>query len=118
MKHDRRRLVLVVEDDSLVLAVTCSALERAGYDTLSASTHAEALAAATSELAALVVDVVLPRSDGRDLVEELRLSHAQLPAVFVSGHLREIDCPPASVFLPKPFTPAQLRSALESLLGR
>jgi two-component system cell cycle sensor histidine kinase/response regulator CckA len=67
----------------------------------------------------LVTDVVMPRMGGRELAERLREQTPGLRVLFVSGYsdvaLGDAG-DPATAFLPKPFTAAELAAAVRGLL--
>lgn len=70
----------------------------------------------------LILDVGLPGKDGWTVLEELRAdpATADLPIIMLTGHTTESDRRRAeeigaSVFMTKPFQPAELRAALAKL---
>jgi ligand-binding sensor domain-containing protein len=87
-------LVLVVEDDPAVRAVTLAMLGRLGYQTLEAASGPAALEAikgADAEISLLFTDVVLP--DGMSGVELARLVREYRPemsALFTSGYAQDV----------------------------
>lgn len=79
--------LLVVDDDPDIAALLAAWLVDMG-EVYTATTSAQALALATAvPLDLAVVDIVLPRMDGFELVEKLRLlpGLAGVPVVFVTG---------------------------------
>ncbi len=118
-------LILVVEDDPLLRAVTTRMLTGAGYRVLVAAHAEEALRLAHREpndLVQLVVsDVVMPGGDGPSLVRTLRATFPELPALLVSGYTHDVltqhDVEGGGfAFLPKPFSGAALLERVRSLL--
>jgi DNA-binding NarL/FixJ family response regulator len=79
--------VLVVDGDEEARAIIASALGRAGYTTLEASSGEEAVEIAHRDPPTLVaLEVVLPGICGYQVLRELRADFgAGLPIVFVSG---------------------------------
>jgi two-component SAPR family response regulator len=77
--------------------------------------------AGTVEL--LMVDVVLPGRNGRDLAHDLLRSHPHLKIVFVSGYpenavTRNADLEHKVIYLPKPFSVASLmRKVREAIVA-
>jgi CheY-like chemotaxis protein len=111
--------VLVVDDDADVRTLTARLLVEAGHRVEQAADAASALAvwARRRELiGALVTDVVMPGSNGVELVERLLHERADLAVVVVSGYPG--DAIPQRldghdvVFLAQPFAADALLSAL------
>jgi two-component system, OmpR family, response regulator len=117
-------LVLVVEDEALLLDELQLALEDAGFRVLAASRGAEALSLLQDEIAsirALVTDVNLGEgTNGWELAHFAREQNAELPVVYASGGTEAdwaINGVPKSVFIAKPFAPAQVVVAVSTLLN-
>jgi DNA-binding NarL/FixJ family response regulator len=77
-----------VEDDAPVARTLGCCLQRHGDVTIASTVH-DALIAyrSNSDWAALIVDVVLPDGSGLRLLEELRPSCPELPALVITGAL-------------------------------
>lgn len=120
------RPVLVVDDDSNFRTLVTELLERAGFSTIEAGTGSEALALAVERRPILVVlDVVLPESNGYAVCNELRLKLGnRLPIMFVSGE----RCYPfdrvaglligADDYLVKPFDPDEFVARVTRMIER
>ena len=81
-----RGTILLVEDESFLLEVTCEILESAGYRVLKARNAAEAVSAFRQFhciVRLLLTDVVLPGQNGRDLPHELRSISPDLRIIFI-----------------------------------
>ena len=81
--------ILVVEDDPQVRAIVRRALQAAGYAVYEAITGLAAInfmAAHPGEIDLVVSDVVMPGVNGRELAEQLRSAHPELPILFMSGY--------------------------------
>ena len=115
-------LILLVEDEALVLMTIESALQDAGYEVLSAGSGREAVATLeerVDELAALVTDVRMEAPDGWGVARRARELKPTLPVVYVTGdsaHDWASQGVPGSVLVEKPFAPAQIVTAVSSLL--
>jgi two-component system, cell cycle sensor histidine kinase and response regulator CckA len=118
--------VLLVEDEDTVRAVAERALVRQGYDVTTAADGEEGLEAlgraisAGGEFDLVLSDVVMPSMDGPAMVREIRGLRPDLPVLFMSGYAeeqlrREIDIP-GMYFLAKPFSVAQICTAVEDVL--
>jgi two-component system cell cycle sensor histidine kinase/response regulator CckA len=103
--------VLLVEDHDSVRNVLRTILEEAGYEVLAAARPREALALCAnrgSSLDLVVVDFVLPDMDGAELIEQIRNVHPAIPALYISGYLKD-DVPerrfsePGAALMQKPF---------------
>ena len=120
-----RRMVLIVEDEALLLVFAVSALQAAGYDTVSARTVAEALAIIHDpelRLDLLFTDLGLAdQTDGGLAVgQTMAKARPGLPVVYTTGRgvtdciVKRFVAP--STFIAKPYTDAQLVSAAAELL--
>jgi CheY-like chemotaxis protein len=118
--------VLVVEDDAKVRGLTREILAQQGYQVLEAGTGDEALWVASHHqgpIHLLVTDVVLPRTDSRDLVGHLTELRPGLKVLYFSGYPDEVlsryGISAAEVpFLSKPFLPAALTQKAREALDR
>jgi DNA-binding response OmpR family regulator len=117
------RTILVVDDEDHVIAVMRRILERHGFRVLSADSAnaAQAIIESEKQIALIVSDVHLPGLAGPELLSHLRAGGVDAPVIFMSGDLdittvdRSLDVRGA-FFLPKPFTAAELLSAVNAVL--
>jgi nitrogen-specific signal transduction histidine kinase/ActR/RegA family two-component response regulator len=116
--------VLVVEDEAAVRAVVVHQLRAMGLECVVASDGEEGLAgaAAAAGLRLAVLDLVLPRRHGREVLARLRAAAPDLPVLLCSGYDRDADLPallalPRVALLAKPFRPSELAEAVVRLLG-
>ena len=73
-----KKKVLVVEDDILLRATLVRALEAAGFSTAVAEDGEQGLAKYESESPhACVFDIILPKKNGLELLEEIRAAHPE-----------------------------------------
>jgi len=108
--------VLLVEDDASLVKLFSRMLARKGWEVVVAGTAEQAEAIArTHDLAAIVLDLVLPDADGRGLLLRLKQDpqSAAIPVVVVSAHddphvQAECFALGATEFLRKPVEPAAL----------
>jgi two-component system cell cycle sensor histidine kinase/response regulator CckA len=119
--------ILLVEDDELVRQMAELTLERRGYRVLLARDAAEAIAGAQThpgEIDVLVVDLLLPRLNGRELARVLREARPALRMLFTVGSgdddlAREAAASdPQTAFLQKPFVATALAERVRDLLAR
>ena len=120
------QLVLAADDDEVILGLIAYRLEHSGYRVITAHDGQEALRLALAERPALaVIDVMMPKLDGYELTRALR-SHDEtrhLPIILLTARAQQADADRgfdagASEYLPKPFSPEELRSVVETLLAR
>jgi CheY-like chemotaxis protein len=117
-------MLLVVEDEPAVLAITRRVLVDAGYRVLTAATVAEAtqiFARFSAEIGLELSDVVMPEGGGLALAEHLREQRASLPILLMSGYaddavLHRGLTTNAYPILGKPFSAAELRQRVRELL--
>jgi CheY-like chemotaxis protein len=115
--------VLVAEDDADIRELLCALLEPAGYSTLRASDGEQALRLARDHLPrACILDVVLPKLGGLDVLRELRCTPAtaEIPVIILSAGARAHDIEQgfragANDYMTKPFSPAELLRRLAAL---
>lgn len=117
--------VLVVEVEDQVRALIAKILRRSGYRVIETASPGEALLAAEqleSKIDLLLTDVVMPRMDGRHLAERLLRGRPHMNVLFMSGLLdgsaadQLVDL--SGSYLQKPFTTAQLLSAIRMAVER
>jgi DNA-binding response OmpR family regulator len=112
--------VLVIDDDQRICELTARLLEMHGYRAFAAVSAEAALERAKHDrFDTIVTDVVLGREDGLNVLAQLRSLQPQANAVVMSGFMpspERLDALRATgvVFLPKPFSSASLRAAIDS----
>jgi CheY-like chemotaxis protein len=87
-----KRTVLVVEDESVLRDMTREILERNGYEVLTAGDGETALASSQSfdgRIDVLLTDVVMPRMQGTELADALRLQRPDVVVVYMTGYAKE-----------------------------
>jgi two-component system cell cycle sensor histidine kinase/response regulator CckA len=117
--------VLVVEDESAVRELACSALRKRGYEVLMAADGPEALQVwkqRTAKIQLLLTDMVMPNGmTGRELAEKLQSQNPELKVLFTSGYSPEFgdkdsNLGRASDFLSKPYDLDSLLIAVQKCL--
>ena len=123
-RAERRKIVLVVEDDPQVLEVAATMVRELGYQTLEAKGGREALAILDGEreVDVLFTDVVMHGvMGGPELVREARLRRPGLKALLVSGYDdsalgRHGAFRIGAKLLHKPYSKRDLAGKLETIL--
>jgi two-component system, OmpR family, response regulator RegX3 len=118
-----RRKILLVEDESSISEPLARALEREGFDVAVADTAAGAVEAFRTRRPDLVLlDVMLPDGDGRDVLRELR-QVSRVPVVMLTARGEEMDRVlglelGADDYVTKPFSAAELVARIRAVLRR
>jgi two-component system, OmpR family, alkaline phosphatase synthesis response regulator PhoP len=117
---------IVVADDSMtILAMTSSRLERAGYDIVTATRGDDALRLVQETRPRLVLlDVEMPGLDGVEVAQHIRADES-LAGVFIvlltslseESHVARGMAAGADAYLTKPFSPQDLQTQVEALIG-
>jgi DNA-binding response OmpR family regulator/HPt (histidine-containing phosphotransfer) domain-containing protein len=117
------RTVVVAEDDPAVTRIVDAQVRAAGYQAIIALDGEQALAAVRAHTPdALVLDLMMPRLNGFDVLTQLRERPAPWPRIIVlSGRGRERDVVRAfelgaDDYMTKPFNPQELMARIARLL--
>ncbi len=108
--------VVVVDDDDAVRDAIVEALADAGYATLTAGDGAEALAVlrAAPRPCVALVDLVMPRVDGWELLHRIAAEPSLHDIAIVCVTAGRDEPPPCTGLLRKPFDAAQLVAAVRA----
>jgi PAS domain S-box-containing protein len=117
--------VLVVEDEAAVLGVFRMVFERMGYRVLAATTGGQAVETVEGfpeRIDLVILDILLPDTDGRRVYPELIQRRPDLKVIVTSGYsvegpAREVLDAGAQAFLPKPFSLPELRETITRVMG-
>jgi DNA-binding response OmpR family regulator len=119
-------LILVADDDETILGLVVYRLEHSGFRVVTARDGEEALRLARAEQPALaVIDVMMPKLDGYEVTRLIRSEEEtkEMPVILLTARVQEADIERgfeagADDYLRKPFSPLELRSRVQALLGR
>src|SRR3954471_3636396 len=121
------RRILVADDDPAILRLVSTILEKENFSVVVARDGREAykILQADPNFTAAILDVVMPHISGPELVRFMK-SEERLKRIPVMMMPAEQDPKLSSdsfsagaiVFLPKPFTTAQLQIMLQMLIGK
>jgi PAS domain S-box-containing protein len=122
--HGNNELILVVDDESSVRQITQALLVSLNFRVIAAESGREALTAIATHqknLRVILTDLHMPKMDGIALVREARILTPDASIIVASGRMedaqtRELQALGVTTFLDKPFTRANLISALKLLL--
>jgi len=117
--------ILLIDDDQGVLRALGLLLKAMRYDVTPFASPLEAIDYVTggAQIDLVLTDLRMPVLSGEEVVCEVKRLNAELPVIVMSGHAATEDiallrAKGADTFIPKPFTPDQLNSALDSLANR
>jgi len=116
------RRILIVEDDPQLRELYRNALRTAGYVVAAVEDGADALRQIEHSMPALVIlDLALPRVDGRDVHRELkaRPDTRDIPVIVVSGtDMTDVDAKDFAYVCRKPCDPDRLVQAVDQCMRR
>lgn len=123
---DARRII-VADDDPAILRLVTTILEKEGYNVVTARDGREAykILQEDTNFTAAVFDVVMPHISGPELVRYMKTEKRlmRIPVMMMTAEQdpklsSDSFAAGAVVFLPKPFTTAQLQIMLRMLIGK
>jgi CheY-like chemotaxis protein len=119
-------VILIADDDVWFRRLLVQMLKKEGHDTVEAVDGADALARMRAQRPdAVIMDMLMPNMDGADAIVGMRQQGLGIPIIAMSGGRRSVTSEfnlesarllGAQACLPKPFTVAQLRTALAEVL--
>lgn len=119
------RKVLVLEDEDNIRSFVVLNLNRAGYDTLEATTGEEALEILKEhpETRIALLDVNLPSIDGFEVCRRIRATNSKMGIIMLTARTLEMDkvtglMTGADDYVTKPFSPAELTARVDALYRR
>jgi CheY-like chemotaxis protein len=119
--------ILVADDDPAILRLVATILEKENYTVVSARDGREAYKILQTDpnFMAAILDVVMPHISGTELVRFMKTENRlmRIPVMMMTAEQdpklsSESFSAGAVVFLPKPFTTAQLQIMLQMLIGK
>jgi DNA-binding response OmpR family regulator len=119
-----RERILTIEDDPAIRRGIVDALRFVGYQTLEAADGDTGLELATkAQFDLLLLDLVLPRRDGLEILAEVRRLRPTLPIVILTARGEEADRvrglrDGADDYVVKPFSVKELLARVEAVMRR
>jgi PAS domain S-box-containing protein len=121
----RSATILVVDDQQSIRRLTSELLGNLGYRVLAAATGEEAVQVAEAEPGAidlLLLDIVLPGMNGREVAERVLARRADARVLYMSGYMDDTPLRAGvrsrrAAFLEKPFRFEQLVAKIEEVLA-
>ncbi|MCS7151675.1 MAG: response regulator transcription factor [Endomicrobia bacterium] len=125
LAEPQEKTILIVEDDDTVLTFFEYYLTKQGFNVITAKDGQQALEKIAQSIPDLIIlDALLPKKSGYEVVKTLQQSHKKIPIIVVSGQLKDLSMqmmfkmePNVKDFLTKPVQPDLLLSKIHSLLG-
>jgi DNA-binding response OmpR family regulator len=118
------RVILVIEDDLAIRRGVVAALRHAGYEAREAGDGiAGAELALAGDLDLVLLDLVLPRRDGLEVLRRIRSAEPALPVIVVTARgaeeerVRGLEMG-ADDYVVKPFSARELLARVEAVLRR
>ena len=119
----RKRILIVEDDESISLGLRMN-LEAEGYEVQVAADGEDGLTrAAASGTDLVILDVMLPKMNGFEVVRQLRAKQATVPVIMLSARGAEMDKVMglelgAEDYITKPFGLAELLARVKAVLRR
>jgi len=119
--------ILVADDDPAILRLVKTIVEKAGYEVVTARDGREAykILQTDDKFTAAIFDVVMPHIQGPELVRFMQTEKRliKIPVMMMTAEQNpklssDSFAAGAVVFLPKPFTTAQLQVMLKMLVAK
>ncbi|ACH66846.1 response regulator [Aliivibrio fischeri] len=114
--------ILLVDDDIELTALLKDILSLEGYNVIEANNGIEGLAAITDDLDLILLDIMMPKMNGMDMLRKLRETN-ETPVLMLTAKGEEIDRViglelGADDYLPKPFSDRELLARIRAILRR
>jgi CheY-like chemotaxis protein len=119
MTEPKPARILVADDESTILELLRTVLTIWTYEVeVCPDGEAALVRASEGQFALLLIDYQMPKKTGLEVLRRLRAANNRTPVVLMSGHLsepvvKESKSLPGVQLLPKPFTLAALREAID-----
>jgi DNA-binding NtrC family response regulator len=120
----RAHKVLIVDDEERLLRILRLAFKDSPYELRTASNGEEALKELFSQpFDVVVTDVQMPRMNGIELLYEMERYQMRIPVIVMTAHA-DVNAAVKAFkhgavdYLSKPFTPDELRQAIDHVLAR
>lgn len=121
----KKKTILLVEDEPSLLKIGKMSLKQLGYKVLSASNSREALQMVRSHgssIHVIVTDIVLPGGNGWNLARQIHEMHPEARFVFISGYGESTQSDAGNLkhpftILSRPFDLRRLESAIKEAVG-
>ena len=118
--------ILVGEDDAALLRLSKKVLNHYGYNIIEAVNGQDAVEKFVTyqdSIHLVILDAIMPKKNGREACQEMRMVRPDLKAVFVSGYAKDIftggnALDGNSIFIQKPVSPNELVAKVREMLDK
>lgn len=118
--------ILLAEDDSAVRSLVSGLLAKFGYTVITAEDGQDAIdkfLRSRDAVDLLILDIIMPKKNGREVHEELKRLRPGIKALFVSGYSADIFGKSTGIgeelhYLSKPLAPDALLQKIHDILNR
>ncbi len=120
----RKRTIVVVEDEEAIRRGIVDALRMGGYEPVEAADGEVGLSEARrADVDMVLLDLLLPKKDGFEVLTELRITHPSLPVIILTARGSEDDRVRglrggADDYVVKPFSARELLARVNAVLRR
>jgi PAS domain S-box-containing protein len=122
---ERQECVLIIEDEEVVRLTAAEILHELGYKVITACDGIDGIEkyqANQEQINAVILDMVMPRMNGRECFQHLKKINPDAKILISSGFtseeaMRNLNIDNAAGFLKKPFTVAELYEAMLEACG-
>ena len=117
--------ILIIDDDRHMRTACARILSKDGYEVVCAESGndgLEMIRSAAGGFNLVLLDDLMPGMSGMDVLERTKIFDPDLPVIIITGSAteemtKELEAKGACGCLPKPFTPEQLRNAIQKATG-
>jgi two-component system cell cycle sensor histidine kinase/response regulator CckA len=118
--------ILVSEDDAAVSKIMKEVLEQFGYAVIEAVDGEDAISKFKNNrdrVKLLILDVIMPKKNGKEVYEEIRKDRPDVKVIFSSGYMTDILQKKGALegdlnFIPKPVSPTELLRKVRETLDK
>jgi YesN/AraC family two-component response regulator len=120
--------ILVVDDEETVREMVTKMIQPAGHEVIEATNGSEARDACNDGPVDLIItDIVMPKKNGIDLIMDVKKNFPDIPVIAISGgggitgrydYLEIAKLVGAKNILKKPFSMADIRSAVDDIINK
>ena len=118
--------ILVSEDDAAVSKIMKEVLEQFGYTVIEAVDGEDAISKFKNNrdrVKLLILDVIMPKKNGKEVYEEIRKDRPDVKVIFSSGYMTDILQKKGALegdlnFIPKPVSPTELLRKVRETLDK
>ena len=122
---NKKRTVLIVDDEQLVLDVEALMMEKMGFQTLKANTPEKAYQIYEIEkdnIDLVILDMIMPGDNGAEAYQKLKRINSGIKVLVSSGFWRDINVEMIlndrrNSFIQKPFRYEELNEKVDSILS-